>query len=217
MAKLAKNVASEHVNNFAIGGAGFALIPIPGIHSAGLTAAEAKLAADIAHIYGVEPKGAMWSFLLKIIMLKLGGSYLLKGLCEALTFTPVIKGQAVKAVIAASTIKAFGEAVINFFENKFPFQKAYQHPSLESMLVAFGESIAQHEIIHYYNHFLENDYNVTDEFSGDLNKSSADRYTDDMEKRMEIFEFYKDAKEAASEVKLQELKKLLEGRMNLDS
>ncbi len=145
----AKDVARKHVNGFSLGGGAFAIIPIPGVHSAGLTAAEIKMATDIARIYGIKPNGIVWKIILKVIMLKLGGSALLKGVGEALTFIPII-GWAAKSIVAGSAIKGFGEILIAYFEDKFPYQQAYRKPSLESMISVFGNSVTRSELHDYW-------------------------------------------------------------------
>ncbi|WP_282782103.1 hypothetical protein [Phaeodactylibacter xiamenensis] len=145
----AKSVARELVNNYTVGGGIFSLVPIPGIHSIGLTVAEAKLAADIAKIYGVKPYGLGWRAILQLIMTYCGGSAALKGLGEALNFVPII-GWAAKPLVATSVMKGFGEALIFYFEEEFPDHDAYESPSWKRMFLAFGNGMAWDEFVEYY-------------------------------------------------------------------
>jgi len=147
--ELAKNVARKLVNNYSIGGGAFAMVPIPGVHSIGLTLAEAKLATDIARIYGVKPYGLVWKIILKALMLACGGSAFLKVVGEWLTFIPII-GWAAKSIVASSVVKGFGEAVILYFESKFPDQVAYKDPSWARMLYAFGGAVLLDDLSDYY-------------------------------------------------------------------
>lgn len=148
--KKAKEVARNLVDNYSIGGGAFALVPIPGVHSIGLTLAEAKLAADIARIYGVKPYGFVWTAILKGIMIACGGSALLKAVGEGLNFIPVI-GWLAKPLVALSVVKGFGEAVIYYFEERFPDQVAYKEPSWARMFLAFGGSILWDDFRDWYN------------------------------------------------------------------
>lgn len=149
MAK-AKIVSRDLVNSYTIGGGAFSIIPIPGIHSIGLTVAEAKLAADIARIYGLKPIGIIWTIILKGIMLHCGGSLLLKGLGEFLNVIPIF-GWLAKPLVASTVIKGFGELVILYFEDRFPEQEAYVKPTLKKMLIAFSGAAAAHEITEWYH------------------------------------------------------------------
>ena len=151
MTVLAKEVARKQINHFSMAASGYALVPIPG-HSVVLTVAEAKMAANIARIYGVKPYGVVWTALLKLLMLKLGGSALLKAVSEGLTFTPIV-GWLAKSVIAGGIMKGFGETLIAYFQQKFPNQPSYQKPPLTSMVAAFGSAVALHELTEYYHSY----------------------------------------------------------------
>lgn len=153
--ELAKTVARKLVNNYSFGGGAFALIPIPGVHSLGLTLAEAKLAADIARIYGVKPYGIVWKIILKAVMLSYGGSAALKVLGEGLNFIPII-GWAAKSIVATSVVKGFGEVVILYFEGKFPGQVAYKDPSWSRILYAFGGAVLADDLSDYYKEHYGN-------------------------------------------------------------
>ena len=139
--QLAKDKARHLVNNYSIGGGAVTIVPIPGGHSVGLTVAEASLAVSIAKLYGIKPVGIVWTYVLKFIMLKCGGSFLLKLLGEGLTFIPIV-GWFAKSLIATSAIKGFGELVILYFESKFPNHKADTLPSFSEVFKAFGGAIA---------------------------------------------------------------------------
>jgi len=151
MSKLAKNVSRDYVNTFVVGGAAWSLVPIPG-HSLVLTAAEATMLANIAKVYGLRLQGAIGSLLFKAIMLKIGGSVLLKGLSEVLTFVPVV-GWLAKPAVSAAAIKGFGEAAIAYLEDAFPNQQAYTKPSYSALVTIFGMQIAAYELQQYYNSY----------------------------------------------------------------
>lgn len=139
MARLASDIARGHVNNMAMAGAAYALVPIPG-HCLGLTVLEGVMAANIARIYGVKPEGAAWAIILKLLLVKLGGAVLLKGLVEALNFIPIF-GWLAKPAVAGSFVKGLGEIFIEFFESRFPRQTAYEKPGWEAFVKAFGGTI----------------------------------------------------------------------------
>lgn len=159
MSKLAKNVSRDYVNTFAVGGAAWSLVPIPG-HSIVLTLAEATMLANIAKVYGLSFQGAIGSLLFKAIMLKIGGSVLLKGLSEVLTFIPVV-GWLAKPAVSAAAIKGFGEAAIAFLEDAFPNQKAYKKPSYSALVNIFGMQITAYELQQYYHSYDIDDVNQT--------------------------------------------------------
>lgn len=139
MLRLARDVAREHVNNMTAAGVAYALIPIPG-HSLGLTILEGVMAANIARIYGIKAEGAAWSIILKLLLIKMGGAVILKGLVEVLNFIPIF-GWLARPAVAGSFVKGLGEVFIEFFESRFAGQIAYEKPGWEAMVKAFGSTI----------------------------------------------------------------------------
>ncbi|MCC6556938.1 MAG: hypothetical protein IT372_28630 [Polyangiaceae bacterium] len=112
-----KEEALRWVHRYAIGGAAFALLPLPISTSAGLATMETHMTALIGEIYG-ESVGA-------VTTTAAGGSYLIMGeglkylATEATRFVPVI-GPAIRMGIAAATIEALGRGIVGHFERKYP-------------------------------------------------------------------------------------------------
>ena len=161
MARFASDVAREHVNNMTAAGAAYAAIPIPG-HCVGLTILEGVMAANIARIYGIRPEGAAWSIILKLLLIKLGGAALLKGVVEALNFIPII-GWIAKPVVAGGFVKGLGEVFIDFFESRFPRQTAYEKPGWEALVAAFGPTLLAADLRDLYDSY---DSTSPDELQG---------------------------------------------------
>jgi|GEM_PF-1918249 len=195
MGSLAKNVARDHIDMFSLGGAAVSVVPVPGFHSAALTLAEAKMAADIAGIYGLKATGAVWKLILNIIMLKLGGSAALKLLAESLNFLPGF-GWIAKPLVATSTIKLFGESLIIYFEDLFPSQIAFHKPSWDSLVMAFGESIVEHELVSYFNSFGDTTTDGQDTF----NSSDSDNLRYDYEQSHDYIDSARTNVEAANDL-----------------
>lgn len=161
MAKLASEVAREHVNDMTFVGVAYAVVPLPG-HCIGLTVLEGVMAANIARIYGIKPEGVAWSIILKLLLIKLGGAALLKGLVEVLNFIPII-GWFARPAVAGSFVKGLGEVFIEFFESRFPRQVAYEKPGWEAFVKAFGGAVLASDL-----HALYESYHSTS--SEDLQK-----------------------------------------------
>lgn len=113
MIKTRKERAFEEVHLHAAGGTAYAIVPIPGFTTGGLTAIETHLIYSIANIYGVELEA---KDILEIFVKVGGGGLLLKkAALEASNFIP-FAGSAIKAAIAGSAIEALGTLVIGYFE-----------------------------------------------------------------------------------------------------
>jgi uncharacterized protein (DUF697 family) len=119
-----KEEALRWVHRYAVGGAAFAAIPIPGT-SAGLATLETHMMSVIGEIYG-ESVGA-------VATTAAGGSFTILGqglkwaVRRALIFVPGPAGFAMRVVVAGLTIEGLGRAIIEHFERKHPgrlFQKA---------------------------------------------------------------------------------------------
>ena len=133
----AKEKAKNYVNSYTAGGAAAAgIIPVPGVTSVALTAAEATMIAQIAQIYGLRTDAIIWPVLLKLILVKAGGSAGLKALAEGLNVVPVI-GWLAKPFVAGAAVKVIGEGAIAFFESRFPGQRVNEKPNWEAFLAAF--------------------------------------------------------------------------------
>lgn len=152
MKRTAKEVACEYVNKTAAFGASWTLVPIPG-HSLALTALEGAMSANIARIYGIKPSGYLWGIIFKMVMVKLGVIVALKATVEVLNCIPIV-GWFAKPVVAGSFIKLLGEALIGFFEERFPGQVAYEKPNWNSVAMAFGGSLASTELRGWYDSYL---------------------------------------------------------------
>lgn len=119
-----KEEALRWVHRYAVGGAAFAAIPLPGT-SAGLATLETHMMAVIGEIYG-ESVGA-------VTTTAVGGSFTILGqglkwgVHRAAKFVPGPAGFAVRIVIAGVTVELLGRTIIEHFERKYPgkvFQKA---------------------------------------------------------------------------------------------
>jgi uncharacterized protein (DUF697 family) len=118
-----KEEALRWVHRYAIGGAAFALLPLPVSTSAGLATMQTHMLTMIGEIYG-DSVGAVFTT-------ATGGSFVIMGqglkyvATEAVRFVPVI-GPAIRSTIAGVTIVALGRGIIGHFERKYPgrmFQK----------------------------------------------------------------------------------------------
>lgn len=115
--------ALRWVHRYAVGGAAFAAIPLPGT-STGLATLETHLTSVIGEIYG-ESVGT-------IAATAAGGSYAIMGqglkylVRQAAIFVPGPAGFALRLLVAAATIEGIGRAIIEHYERKYPgklFQK----------------------------------------------------------------------------------------------
>jgi uncharacterized protein (DUF697 family) len=112
-----KEEALRWVHRYAIGGAAFAVLPLPVSTSAGLVAIETHMMAMIGDIYG-ENVGS-------VTTTAAGGSFAVLGqglkfvATQAVGLIPVI-GPAIKMTIAGLTIEALGRSIVGHFERKYP-------------------------------------------------------------------------------------------------
>lgn len=115
--------ALRWVHRYAVGGAAFAAIPLPGT-STGLATLETHMTSVIGEIYG-ESVGA-------VATTAAGGSYAILGqglkylVHKAAAFVPGPAGFAVRLIVAGATIEGIGRAIIEHYERKYPgklFQK----------------------------------------------------------------------------------------------
>lgn len=121
-----KEEAQRWVHRYAIGGAVFALLPLPISTSAGLATLETHMMGMIGEIYGESLGG--------VATTAAGGSFAILGqglkyvAAAATRFVPVIGiGPAIRMTIAGAAIEALGQGIIGHFERKYPakvFQKA---------------------------------------------------------------------------------------------
>jgi len=120
-----KEEAQRWVHRYAIGGAVFALLPLPISTSAGLATLETHMMGMIGEIYG-ETVGA-------VATTAAGGSFAILGQAlkyaatEATRFVPVI-GPAIRMTIAGAAIEGLGQGIIGHFERKYP-AKVFQKPA----------------------------------------------------------------------------------------
>lgn len=117
--ELCRERARTWVHAYAVGGAAFALVPIPvpGSTTAGLVALETTMVHAIGRIYGtsIDVKDAAAI----VTGLEVGGSALKTVTRELVRFVPGV-GWVIRSAIAASTIEAIGNAVIAMYERRFP-------------------------------------------------------------------------------------------------
>jgi len=106
------------VHRYAIGGAAFALLPLPISTTAGLAVLELQLFRIIGEVYG-EPVGG-------IATIAAGGSLEIMGeglktlATRAAAFVPGPVGAVMRVGIAAVVIESLGLAVVRYFEGKYP-------------------------------------------------------------------------------------------------
>lgn len=116
MATTCKEEARRFVHRYAVGGAAFAALPIPGT-SAMLTTLEMHMFSVIGQIYGESVSG--------IASAAAGGTFAVMGTglkwlaFQASMFVPGY-GTAVRIGIAVTTIESIGHTVIGHFERKYP-------------------------------------------------------------------------------------------------
>lgn len=112
-----KDKARTLVHKYAAFGTAWALLPIPGATSVGLTALETHLIYWIGRIYGEEP-GAR-DVAMTAAGLELASVALKTVAVEGATFVPGI-GWGIKAGIAGSAIEGIGQLTIEHYEKKYP-------------------------------------------------------------------------------------------------
>ena len=112
-----KGKARTLVHKYTAFGMAWAMLPIPGATSVGLTALETHLIYWIGRIYGEEPTGR--DVAMTAAGLELASVALKTVAIEGATFAPGI-GWGIKATIAGSAIEAIGSLVIDHYEKKYP-------------------------------------------------------------------------------------------------
>ena len=119
-----KEEAQRWVHRYAIGGAVFALLPLPISTSAGLATLETHMMGMIGEIYGESVGG--------VATTAAGGSFAILGqglkyVAKVATgFVPMGIGPAIRMTIAGAAIEGLGQGIIGHFERKYPakvFQK----------------------------------------------------------------------------------------------
>jgi uncharacterized protein (DUF697 family) len=125
--------AKEWVHTYAVGGAAFAAlpIPVPGLTSGGLVAAETHMVYWIARIYGEEL--SLKEIAIVLSGLELAGIGLKTLAMEVCNFIP-IAGWIAKSAIAGSAIEAIGHLIIKHFEDKYPGKEYSVDPKVEESL-----------------------------------------------------------------------------------
>ncbi len=117
----AREKARALVHKFAAAGTAWAVLPIPGATSVGLTAMETNLLYWIARIYGEEP--THMDVAMTAAGLELASVALKTAAIEAANAVPVV-GWGIKGAIAGSAIEAIGEIAIRHYESKYPDKAA---------------------------------------------------------------------------------------------
>ena len=149
----ARDRARSYVNKLAAGGGAFGTVPMPpGGHSAALTALESKMCVDISRMYGIKTYGVVWKILIIILIKQLGVSTIAKGAGEVLNFIPFF-GHLAKGAISAGVIKGIGEALITYYEDKFPGQEAYKKPNWSAIVSAFSWHVDLEELRDYWDSY----------------------------------------------------------------
>jgi uncharacterized protein (DUF697 family) len=116
-----RDKARALVHRYAVAGTAWAVLPIPGATSVGLTAMETHLIYWIGRIYGETPTSM--DVAMTAAGLELASIALKTAAVEAATAVPVI-GWGIKGAIAGSAIEALGEMVIRHYEQKYPDKRA---------------------------------------------------------------------------------------------
>lgn len=112
---LAREYCKDLVSRYATGAGFGSMVPIPGT-SLAITAAEVKLVADIARVYG---ETLTDNEALKVIALSGAKNVGVKAVGEAAAYVPIVGWIARPALFAAS-VKAVGDTVIQHFETRNP-------------------------------------------------------------------------------------------------
>ena len=150
--RTAKIVAKEYMDNFVLRGSVlFGAIPIPGA-SISISSTEAIMLSKIAATYGFKTSGKAWIEIMKLILSKNGSQSVFKLLGESLQFVPMF-GATISAASLSYFSKGFGEAVIAFFEEKFPNHEANVKPEIDELKKAFGEDISESQLEEYWNSY----------------------------------------------------------------
>jgi uncharacterized protein (DUF697 family) len=115
--QLCRDKARSLVHKYALFGTAWAVLPIPGVTSTGLTALEAHMIYWIARIYGETPNAT--DITITTAGLEMASVGLKKLAVELAGLVPAV-GWGVKGAIAGSTIEGLGELIIRHFESKYP-------------------------------------------------------------------------------------------------
>jgi uncharacterized protein (DUF697 family) len=113
-----KEESMRWVHRYAIGGAAFAMLPLPLSTTAGLAALEAHMFRVVGEVYGETVSG--------VASLAAGGSFEVMGqglkflAARAVAFVPPPFGPAIRAGIAAIVIESIGFGIVGHFERKYP-------------------------------------------------------------------------------------------------
>lgn len=112
-----RDKARSLIHKYALFGTAWAVLPLPGVTSTGLTALEAHMIYWIARTYGETPNAT--DLTITTAGLEMASVGLKKLAVELAGLVPVV-GWGVKGAIAGSTIEALGELIIRHFESKYP-------------------------------------------------------------------------------------------------
>lgn len=117
--ELCRERARAWVHAYAIGGAAYAFVPIPvpGSTTAGLVALETTMIHAIGRIYGVDL--AVKDAAAIVTGLEVAGGALKTVARELAVLVPGV-GWVARGVVAAGSIEAIGNAVIQLFEKRYP-------------------------------------------------------------------------------------------------
>ena len=113
--------ARSLVHKYAAFGTTWALLPIPGATSRGLTAPETHMIYWIGRIYGEEPKRQ--DILMAAAGLELASVALKTVAIEGAVLIPAV-GLGIKASIAGAAIEAIGNGIIQHYEGKYPGKRS---------------------------------------------------------------------------------------------
>jgi uncharacterized protein (DUF697 family) len=116
-----KDKARALVHKYAAFGTAWALLPIPGATSVGLTALETHMIYWIGRVYGEAPTHQ--DVLMTAAGLELCSVALKTIAVEGAVLIPAV-GWGIKASIAGGAIEAIGNAIIQHYENRHPGKMA---------------------------------------------------------------------------------------------
>jgi uncharacterized protein (DUF697 family) len=115
--QLCRERARNLVHKYALFGTAWAVVPLPGVTSTGLTALEAHMVYWIARTYGESPNAT--DITITTAGLEMASVGLKKLAVELAGLVPVV-GWGVKGVIAGGAIEGLGDLIIRHFESKYP-------------------------------------------------------------------------------------------------
>lgn len=116
-----KEKARSLVHKYAAFGTAWALLPIPGATSLGLTALETHMIYWVGRVYGDAP--TQQDILVTAAGLELASVALKTIAIEGAVLVPAV-GLGIKASIAGGAIEAIGNAIIQHYEGKYPGRAA---------------------------------------------------------------------------------------------